>query len=85
MPLDAVRRAAERLESSPLYGIVSRHLVELTRDSERLSATPMAADVGASSVHLIRALLCPAMATASGDAPRAASLSRTIETPLLVP
>jgi AraC-like DNA-binding protein len=57
MPLDAVQRAAERLESSPIYGLVSRHLVELTHDAERLSATPMAADLGASSVHLIRALL----------------------------
>ena len=31
LPVDAVQRAADRLETSPLYGMVSRHLMELTR------------------------------------------------------
>ncbi len=57
LPVDAVQRAADRLESSPLYGMVSRHLVELTRHADRLSASPMAAALGASTAHLVRALL----------------------------
>jgi AraC-like DNA-binding protein len=57
MPLAAVQRAADRLESSPLYGMVSRHLVELTRHADSLSASPMAAALGESTTHLVRALL----------------------------
>jgi AraC-like DNA-binding protein len=61
LPLDTVQRAATRLESSPLYQIVSRHLVELTRDAEHLSAAPTAASLGEASVQLIRALLSGAL------------------------
>ena len=57
LPLDAVQRAADRLETSPLYGMVSRHLVELTRHADSLSAGPMAAALGESTAHLVRALL----------------------------
>ena len=61
LPLDAVQRAAPRLESSPLYQIVSRYLVELTRDAEHLSAAPTAPSLGEASVQLIRALLSGAL------------------------
>ena len=67
IPLDAVQRAAGRLPSSPLYGIVSRHLVDLTHDADMLSATPMATALGESSTHLVRALLVGAM---DDDGPR---------------
>jgi AraC-like DNA-binding protein len=60
MPLEAVQRAASRLESSPLYRIVSRHLVELTDDAERLSASPMAPALGDATLQLVRALLAGA-------------------------
>jgi AraC-like DNA-binding protein len=60
MSLEAVQRAGSRLESSPLYRIVSRHLVELTEDAERLSASPMAPTVGDATVQLVRALLAGA-------------------------
>jgi AraC-like DNA-binding protein len=60
MPLQTVQKAASRLESSPLYGIVSRYLAELTRDAERLSSSPTAPAVGEASMQLIRALLCGA-------------------------
>ena len=60
MSLDVVQRAAGRLRSSPLYGLVSRHLVDLTRDAHRLSDSPMALALGDSSTHLIRALLTDA-------------------------
>jgi len=60
LPLDAVQRAAARLESSPLYGMVSRHLVEMTRQADSLCSSPMAPTAGESTTHLIRALLAGA-------------------------
>lgn len=61
LPLDTVQKAAPRLESSPLYGLVSRHLLEVTRDAERLSAAPTAAALGESTTQLVRALLIGAV------------------------
>lgn len=61
MPLDAVQKASVRLESSPLYGIVSRYLVDLTGDAERLSSSPTASSLSEASVQLIRALLSSAL------------------------
>ena len=49
----------------PLYAMVSRHLVELTRHADGLSASPMAAALGESTTQLVRALL----AGADEDAP----------------
>ena len=61
LPVGAVQRAADRLPSSPLYGLVSRHLVELTREAEQLSSSPAAATLGESSTQLVRALLSGAV------------------------
>ena len=66
MPVETVQRAATRLDSSPLYRIVSRYLVELTRDAERLSAAPTAAALGDASNQLVRALLTSAVDGANG-------------------
>ena len=53
-----MQRAADRLPTSPLYGMVSRHLVELlTRHADSLGTGPMAAALGESTAHLVRALL----------------------------
>jgi AraC-like DNA-binding protein len=60
LPVRVVQRAAGRLRSSPLYRIVSRHIVDLTADADTLSASPTAADLGESSTHLVRALLADA-------------------------
>ena len=60
LPMTVVQRAAGRLPGSPLYGLVSRHLVDLTRDAEALSASPMAAELGEASTLLVRALLADA-------------------------
>ncbi|MCW2760245.1 MAG: hypothetical protein JWR85_446 [Marmoricola sp.] len=60
LPLDAVQRAAGRLASSPLYDIVGRHLVDLTRQADKLSASSTAPALGASSTQLVRALLAGA-------------------------
>jgi len=68
LPVDAVQRAADRLATSPLYGMVSRHLVELTRHADSLSASPMAAALGDSTAHLVRALLAGVGAAGSGTA-----------------
>lgn len=67
IPVEAVQRAATGLERSPLYRIVSRYLVELTDDAERLSAAPTALALGEVSVQLIRALLSSAVDDASGS------------------
>jgi AraC-like DNA-binding protein len=60
MDLDAVQRAAGRVQTSPLYGIVSRHLVELTRMAAVLSSSPAAGTLGTSSTLLVSALLAGA-------------------------
>jgi hypothetical protein len=39
LPVRVVQRAAERLRRSPLYRIVSRHIVDLTADADTLSAS----------------------------------------------
>ena len=67
MPAEAVQRAGTRLESSPLYRIVSRYLVELTRDAEQLSAAPTAAALGEASNQLVRALLSGALDDGNRD------------------
>ena len=61
LSLDLVQRASSRLASSPLHGIVSRYLVELTRDAERLSASAAAPQLGEASIQLLRALLSGAV------------------------
>lgn len=61
LSLELVQRAALRLPSSPLHGIVSRYLVELTRDAERLSTSAAAPQLGEASVQLLRALLSGAV------------------------
>ena len=67
LPVAAVQQAADRLEASPLYGLVSRHLVELTRNAEKLSASSAAAPIGESSTHLVRALLSGAVEDGTQD------------------
>lgn len=61
LPVEAVNRAATRLPSSPLHGLVSRYLVDLTSDAERYGSSAAAHDLGESSVRLLRALLSGAL------------------------
>ncbi len=35
LSMETVQRAADNLQRSPLYGLVSRHLVDMTRDADR--------------------------------------------------
>lgn len=64
MPLDQVdvpagllRHALPRLARSPLYDLVTNHIVELFDVADVLSADPVAAEVARSSVDLARALI----------------------------
>jgi len=66
LPMDVVRSAAARLDTSPLRRLLTTYVVDLFRDADRISADPNAGAVGTSSIELARALLVSA-ATA-GDA-----------------
>ena len=63
LPVDVIRRAAVRLPTSPLYDLVTGHIVQLVRDAERLSADPGAERLGQAGVELARALLASAAHT----------------------
>lgn len=67
LPSDAVWRAGPRLAASPLCGLVSRHIVDLARDAEVLSASPAAVTLGAASIELVRALVATAVEDAPGS------------------
>lgn len=60
LPMDVIRTARKRLPGSAMYGLVRRHLADIARDADRLSADPGAAALGAASVELVRALLSSA-------------------------
>lgn len=77
LPLDTVQRSAEHLERSPCYGLVARHLTEITRDAERLSSGPGAAALGQATVQLVRALLVSA---SEGEPGRQEVLEQTLVT-----
>jgi AraC-like DNA-binding protein len=77
LPLDTVQRSAEHLGRSACYGLVARHLSEITRDAERLSSGPGAAALGQATVQLVRALLVSAC---EGGPRRRAVLEQTLVT-----
>jgi AraC-like DNA-binding protein len=60
LPVDLVRRAAERLPASPLYGLVTSHLIALHRDLDRIEADPAASAVIGATTDLLRALVASA-------------------------
>ncbi|WBB68630.1 helix-turn-helix domain-containing protein [Micromonospora sp. WMMD812] len=60
LPVDVIRRAARNLRASPLYDLVTRHVADLTRDAERLSADLAADTLGGAGIELTRALLASA-------------------------
>lgn len=60
LPADVVRRAGLRLSRSPLYRLVSRHIQEMSRDADRLSATNAAGALGCATIDLVRALILSA-------------------------
>ncbi|HVQ99121.1 MAG TPA: helix-turn-helix domain-containing protein [Mycobacterium sp.] len=60
MPHDVIRDASTRLHISPLYELMVNHITGLTRRADELSTDTAAANVGAVSVELARALLASA-------------------------
>lgn len=63
LPRDAVHTAARELRGSPLYGLVRDHVAHLTAQAEELAASAAAAELGAASAELMRALVI----SAAGD------------------
>jgi AraC-like DNA-binding protein len=60
LPVDVVRRAAPRLRSSSMYGLVAGHVLWLTRNADLLCSDAGAAALGSASLELVRALLVSA-------------------------
>lgn len=66
LPVDLIRRAGSRLKSSPLYGLFSRHILDITRNADQLSDSPAAGMLGAASIELARALIATAVEDVAG-------------------
>ncbi|HEY1669507.1 MAG TPA: hypothetical protein VGG54_27755, partial [Trebonia sp.] len=60
LPIDVVRRAADRLPASPLYDLVTNHLIVLHRDLDQIEADPEASAVMGATTDLLRALVASA-------------------------
>jgi AraC-like DNA-binding protein len=59
LSFETTRRASERLTSSPLFSLVSHHLMWIRAHADSLSSTS-ASSVGAATTHLVRALIVSA-------------------------
>jgi AraC-like DNA-binding protein len=59
LPLETTLRASERLTLSPLFSLVSRHLMWIRDNADSLNSTS-AASVGEATTHLVRALIVSA-------------------------
>jgi len=76
LPVDVVRRAATRLPTSPLYGLVYAHLRRMAFRPAELSLDRGAACLGRGTTELVRALLV----SAAGES----HLARTVREDTLV-
>jgi AraC-like DNA-binding protein len=61
LPVDVVRRAVPLAHASPLFGLVSAHLDQVTRDAEVLAAEPLVQSLASATIDLTRALLASAV------------------------
>jgi AraC-like DNA-binding protein len=61
LPADLVRRASAALPSSPLYGLVHRHLRDLAERAEEISGDAGASAFGTATTDLVRALITSAV------------------------
>jgi AraC-like DNA-binding protein len=57
LPVDQVRAAAERVESSPIYPLVRDHILRLSVDLDGIPPGPALAMVGNAATELVRALI----------------------------
>ncbi|MCZ2828114.1 helix-turn-helix domain-containing protein [Modestobacter sp. VKM Ac-2986] len=60
LPVDVVRRALPLARRSPLHGLVSAHLEQVTLNAEELVGEPMVQALASATVDLTRALLASA-------------------------
>ena len=60
LPIEIVRKAVELLPRSPLYGLITNHLVGLSRDLAQIERDPAASSVIGSTTDLLRALVASA-------------------------
>jgi AraC-like DNA-binding protein len=60
LPVDVARKATERLAASPLYDLVTKHLIALHRDLDLIEADPAASLVIGATTDLLRALVASA-------------------------
>jgi AraC-like DNA-binding protein len=60
VPTDIVAEASARVSSSPLYGLVCRHIRDLSLAAERLSVSTVADALGSTTIELVRALIATA-------------------------
>ncbi|MGW0505041.1 AraC-like ligand-binding domain-containing protein [Micromonospora sp. NPDC003241] len=62
VPRDLIHEAARTLPGSPMYDLVRDHVIRMTTQADPLAATAAAAELGAASVELMRALVVSAAA-----------------------
>lgn len=72
VPMDVIRNAMPKLSASPLYALVRDHIARVMTSAAEIAASGQAADVGAASAELMRALIV----SAAGDARRTREVMR---------
>ena len=60
LPIDQVRAASERIESSPVYPLVRNHILQLSSDLDSIPVGPALGIIGNAATELIRALIVSA-------------------------
>lgn len=63
LPVNAVRKAAPRVQSSPLYDLVRQHVHQMISVADRLENSHTATMLGTATVELVRALIASAAET----------------------
>jgi AraC-like DNA-binding protein len=58
--VEVARKASTRLPASPLFPLVSHHLLELRADADLIALSAKAPDVGLATIQLVRALIMSA-------------------------
>jgi AraC-like DNA-binding protein len=76
LAVDVLHRATANLARSPLYPLLSRHLLQLSRDADTITTPAIATMLGRATIELVRALLCTA---AGDDAARKGALVDTLQ------
>ncbi|HEY1971879.1 MAG TPA: helix-turn-helix domain-containing protein [Pseudonocardia sp.] len=66
LPVEVIRCAAARIQTSPLAGLMTGHIVDLAGNADRIADDQQAASVGAVSLDLARALIASAAGHDSG-------------------